>query len=36
VVAPHSALLQRHRIALAVADTAGTWPQMEDVTANFM
>lgn len=30
------ALLRRHRIALVVADTAGTWPYMEDVTADFV
>lgn len=30
------ALLRRHRIALVVADTAGKWPFMEDVTADFV
>jgi uncharacterized protein YecE (DUF72 family) len=30
------ALLRRHGIALVVADTAGRWPYMEDVTADFM
>jgi uncharacterized protein YecE (DUF72 family) len=30
------ALLRRHRIALVVADTAGNWPFMEDVTADFI
>jgi uncharacterized protein YecE (DUF72 family) len=30
------ALLRRHRVALVVADTAGTWPLMEDVTAEFV
>lgn len=29
-------LLRRHRIALVVADTAGKWPYVEDVTADFM
>lgn len=29
-------LLRRHGIALVVADTAGKWPFMEDVTANFV
>lgn len=29
-------LLRRHRIALVVADTAGKWPSMEDVTADFV
>jgi uncharacterized protein YecE (DUF72 family) len=29
-------LLRRHRIALVVADTAGKWPLMEDVTADFV
>jgi uncharacterized protein YecE (DUF72 family) len=28
--------LRRHRIALVVADTAGKWPYLEDVTADFM
>ena len=30
------AQLRRHRIALVVADTAGKWPLLEDVTADFM
>jgi uncharacterized protein YecE (DUF72 family) len=30
------ALLRKHRIALVVADTAGKWPYLEDVTADFM
>ena len=30
------ALLRRHRVALVVADTAGKWPLVEDVTADFM
>jgi uncharacterized protein YecE (DUF72 family) len=29
-------MLRRHRIALVVADTAGKWPLVEDVTADFM
>lgn len=29
-------LLRKHRIALVVADTAGRWPLMEDVTADFL
>ncbi|HLU07117.1 MAG TPA: DUF72 domain-containing protein [Woeseiaceae bacterium] len=29
-------LLRRHKIALVVADTAGKWPFMEDVTADFV
>jgi uncharacterized protein YecE (DUF72 family) len=29
-------LLREHRIALVVADTAGKWPFMEDVTADFV
>jgi uncharacterized protein YecE (DUF72 family) len=29
-------LLRRHQIALVVADTAGKWPLMEDVTADFV
>ncbi len=29
-------LLRRHKIALVVADTAGKWPLMEDVTSDFM
>lgn len=30
------ALLREHNIALVVADTAGKWPFMEDVTADFV
>jgi uncharacterized protein YecE (DUF72 family) len=30
------AQLRRHRVALVVADTAGRWPLLEDVTAGFM
>lgn len=29
-------MLRRHRVALVVADTAGKWPFLEDVTADFM
>jgi len=29
-------LLRRHGVALVVADTAGKWPLLEDVTAGFM
>lgn len=29
-------LLRRHRVALVVADTAGRWPELGDVTADFM
>jgi len=29
-------LLRRHNIALVVADTAGRWPLLEDVTADFV
>jgi uncharacterized protein YecE (DUF72 family) len=29
-------LLKKHRIALVVADTAGKWPKMLDVTADFV
>ena len=29
-------LLRRHGVALVVADTAGKWPLLEDVTADFM
>ena len=29
-------LLRRHNVALVVADTAGKWPFLEDVTADFM
>jgi uncharacterized protein YecE (DUF72 family) len=30
------ALLRRHQVALVVADTAGRWPLLEDVTADFV
>ncbi|HEY1437077.1 MAG TPA: DUF72 domain-containing protein [Casimicrobiaceae bacterium] len=30
------ALLRKHRVALVIADTAGKWPQYEDVTADFV
>jgi len=30
------ALLRRHRIALVVADTAGKWPLLEDLTSDFV
>jgi uncharacterized protein YecE (DUF72 family) len=30
------ALLRRHRIGLVVADTAGRWPDREDLTADFV
>jgi uncharacterized protein YecE (DUF72 family) len=30
------ALLRKHRIALVVADTAGKWPFMEDITTDFI
>jgi uncharacterized protein YecE (DUF72 family) len=30
------ALLREHRVALVVADTAGSWPYREDVTADFL
>jgi uncharacterized protein YecE (DUF72 family) len=29
-------LLRRHKIALVIADTAGKWPFMEDLTADFV
>jgi uncharacterized protein YecE (DUF72 family) len=29
-------LLRKHRIGLVVADTAGKWPLLEDVTADFI
>lgn len=29
-------LLRKYKIALVVADTAGRWPQMEDITSNFV
>ncbi|MDP9044165.1 MAG: DUF72 domain-containing protein [Pseudomonadota bacterium] len=30
------AMLRRHRVALVVADTAGRWPLLEDMTADFV
>ena len=30
------AMLRRHRVALVVADTAGKWPQLGDITADFV
>jgi uncharacterized protein YecE (DUF72 family) len=30
------ALLKKHRVAIVVADTAGKWPHIEDVTADFV
>jgi len=30
------ALLRRHRVALVVADTAGRWPLLEDLSADFV
>jgi uncharacterized protein YecE (DUF72 family) len=36
VVPEFIAMLRRHRVALVVADTAGKWPFLEDVTADFM
>lgn len=30
------ALLRRHRVALVIADTAGRWPLLEDLTADFV
>ncbi|MBV8781409.1 MAG: DUF72 domain-containing protein, partial [Phycisphaerae bacterium] len=33
---PFIRLARRHRIAVVVADTAGKWPVIEDVTADFM
>jgi uncharacterized protein YecE (DUF72 family) len=30
------ALLRRYKVALVVADTAGRWPQFEDITADFV
>jgi uncharacterized protein YecE (DUF72 family) len=29
-------LLREHKVALVVADTAGRWPQLEDITADFI
>lgn len=31
-----TALLRQHNVALVVADTAGKWPYLEDVTADFL
>ena len=31
-----SALLREHDVALVVADTAGKWPYLEEVTADFV
>ncbi|OQO92736.1 hypothetical protein B1813_11320 [Saccharomonospora piscinae] len=31
-----TALLRRHGVALVVADTAGTWPYLDDVTTDFV
>jgi uncharacterized protein YecE (DUF72 family) len=31
-----SLLLRRHQVALVVADTAGRWPLLEDLTADFV
>jgi uncharacterized protein YecE (DUF72 family) len=36
VVPRFIALLRRHRVAFVVADTAGKWPEYEDVTADFV
>jgi uncharacterized protein YecE (DUF72 family) len=36
VCEPLVAQLRRHKVALVVADTAGRWPRLEDVTADFM
>lgn len=36
VSAEFVALLRKHRIALVVADTAGRWPLLEDLTADFV
>ena len=36
VVAGFIELLRRHRVAFVVADTAGKWPEYEDVTADFV
>jgi len=30
------ALLRKHSVALVVADTAGKWPHVEDVTSDFV
>jgi uncharacterized protein YecE (DUF72 family) len=30
------AMLRRHKVALVVADTAGKWPQLEDLSADFV
>jgi uncharacterized protein YecE (DUF72 family) len=36
VVAGLIELLRKHRVAFVVADTAGKWPEYEDVTADFV
>ncbi|OLC66531.1 MAG: hypothetical protein AUH79_05965 [Betaproteobacteria bacterium 13_1_40CM_4_64_4] len=36
VVAGFTELLRKHRVAFVVADTAGKWPEYEDVTADFV
>ncbi|MBM7061897.1 DUF72 domain-containing protein [Pseudomonas sp. UL073] len=36
VCAEFVALLRRHNVALVVADTAGKWPYVEDVTSDFV
>jgi uncharacterized protein YecE (DUF72 family) len=36
VVPGFVALLRRHRVAFVIADTAGKWPEYEDVTADFV
>jgi len=36
VVPGFIALLRRHRVAFVIADTAGKWPEYEDVTADFV
>lgn len=33
---PFARLLRKHRIALVVADTAGKWPMLHDITADFV
>src|SRR3546814_16045387 len=34
--APFRSRLRRHRVGRGVADTAGKWPYLEDVTADFL
>ena len=36
VVPGFIALLRRHRVAFVIADTAGKWPEYEDVTTDFV